>query len=52
MTREKVVGTFMGGDGLTIEKAEDFCRILHADAVVEYNDGLLKVHAVRPGVNP
>ncbi len=47
MTREKIVGVITGGDGFTIENAEAFCRIMHADAAIRYENGLVRVMAVR-----
>lgn len=47
MTRENIVGTLTGGDGLTLEEAEDFCRTMHADAAIEYCAGIVRVMAVR-----
>lgn len=47
MTREKIVGVMTGGDGFTLEEAENFCRIMHADAAIRYCDGLVRVLAVR-----
>ena len=45
---EKIVGVMSGGDGFTLLQAEDFCRILHADAAIRYCDGMVRVMAVRP----
>lgn len=52
MTREKAVGTLTGGNGFTLEEAEGFCAALHADAAIEYRDGIVTVMAIRvPEVN-
>ncbi len=47
MTHEKIMGVMTGGDGFTLKAAEDFCRIMHADAAIRYENGLVRVMAVR-----
>ena len=47
MTREKIVAAISGGDDLTIEDAENFCRIMHADAAIGYCNGIVRICAVR-----
>ncbi len=47
MTHEKIVGVITGSDGLTLEEVEAFCRFLHADAAIRYENGLVRVMAVR-----
>lgn len=47
MTSENIIGTLTAGDDVTLEEAEAFCRILHADAAISFEGGLVRVAAVR-----